>query len=63
MLPPGQRLTVDVAISPDFDSPWWLIQMDCIDDSDSASGIAVDDVIFQYGKQDLVNFRKKYSLL
>ena len=62
MLPPGQRFTVDVTISPDFDSPV-LTQMDCIDDSDSASGIAVDDVIFQYGKQDLVNFRKKYSLL
>lgn len=62
MLPPGQRLTVDVTTSPDFDSPV-LIQMDCTDDSDSASGIAVGDVIFQNGKQDLVNFRKKYSLL
>ena len=43
-----------------IDSPV-LIQMDCIDDSDS--GIAVGDVIFQNGKQDLVNFPKKYSLL
>lgn len=62
MLPPGQRLTVDVTTSPDFDSPV-LIQMDCIDDSYSSSGIAVGDVIFLNGKQDLVNFPKKYSLL